>query len=442
MIELISEEKKDEIIDLDYQAKSKETISEITGVSTGTVFNVIKEHERDIGKANREAYRRLAKNADKSNVSFEQIHNGIKINSLLEKHGLGIDAVDNFFSILSKLQPVHNLPELLENAEQLMTINQTTGQSYDQTIQEYAEKSNELPLLTEQELIKKKNIKNLDIQYETRLKRNNLTEDDISRNNITKTNLAKYGVSAENSPQLAARVFHEIELLGYNPRKLVQFLKEADSLNDHAQTARSKKAKLEEDLVLFKEKTREELETLDLAKSFLSSYMGDIKKVTDIQEIGFETEDLLNIAKTIHKNGFTVDEFIKILDNFDDISSFIDSIITTKDSLKDDADSLSSKVNSLNQEKISLEEINKKLDSDVIDKFTKFKKEFSTFKITGPMREIYTNSGDTRAVITSSVIYLHDLQQWIEIYIRDSTIIFKIEDTKKILEKVLTRVAI
>ena len=443
MIELISEEKKEEIIDLDYQVKSKEEISEITGVSTGTVFNVVKEHERDIGKANREAYRRLAKNADKNNVSFEQIHKGIKINSLLEKYGLGSDDADKLFSRLSKLQTIHNPSELLENADKLMTINQTTGQSYDQTIQEYAEKSNEIPKLVELESIKKKNIKNLDIQYETSLKRNNLTQDAISGYIRTKTNLAKYGVSAENSPQLAAKVFHEIELLGYDPKKLVRILQESNSLNDYVQKARSETNNLEKNRDIIKENLRIEEESLDLAKSLMPEYMSDVKKVMDIQEMGFKIEDLLNVAKTLHKNGFTVDEFIKILDNFETINSFMDSIIGTKESLEELKGSLSLKVNSLNHEKTSLEEINKRLDSEAIEKYTKLKELFNDLKVTGPLREIYSNSGDPMKVMQYSIIFLNEFKHWIKVHIPNpNSIIDKIEETVKLLEKVMIRVAV
>ncbi len=443
MIELISEEKKEEIINLDYQVKSKEEISEIAGVSTGTVFNVVKEHERDIGKANREAYRRLAKNVDKNNVSFEQIHKGIKINFLLEKYGLGSDDADKLFSRLSKLQTIHNPSELLENADKLMTINQTTGQSYDQTIQEYAEKSNEVPKLTQLESIKKKNIKNLDIQYENSLKRNNLTAEAISRYLRTKTNLAKYGVSAEDSPEVAARVFNEIELLGYNPKKLVQILKEVDTLNDYAQKARTETNKLEEKRVITKENLRIEEESLDLAKSLMPEYMSDVKKIMDIQEMGFKTEDLLNVAKTIHKNGFTADEFIKILDNFETINSFMDSIIATKESLEELKESLSLKVNSLKHETTSLEEINKKLDSEAIEKYSKLQELLYALRITGPLREIYSNSGEPMKVIQCSVIFLNEFKHWIKVHIPNpNSINDKIEETVKLLEKVMIRIAV
>lgn len=443
MIELISEEKKEEIINLDYQVKSKEEISEITGVSTGTVFNVIKEHEKDIGKANREAIRLLAKNVNKHKIPFEKIHKGVKINAFLENNNLNSEDVEKIFSLISKLKKEKDLPELLKNADLLTTIKQTTGQSYDQTIQEYAEKSNELPKLTEQESIKKKNIKNLDIQYESNLKRNNLTEDFISGYIRTKTNLAKYGVSAEDSPEVAARVFNEVELLGYNPKKLVQILKEVDTLNDYAQKARSETNKLEEKRDITKENLRIEEGSLDFAKSLMPEYMSNVKKVMDIQEMGFKTEDLLNVAKTIHKNGFTADEFIKILDNFETINSFIDSIIVTKESLQEQTDLLSLKVNSLRQEKTSLEEINRRLDSEAIEKYTKLKELFYALKVTGPLREIYSNSGEPMKVIQCSVIFLNEFKHWIKVHIPNpNSINDKIEETVKLLEKVMIRIAV
>ena len=438
---MISKEIEEKIIDSDYQGKSKEINAKINGVSEGTVFNVVKEHERAIGKADREAYRRLAKNADKKNVSFEQIHKCIKINSFLEKNNLGFDDVEKLFPLFSKLQNEKNLPELLENADLLMTIKQTTGQSYDQTVKEHKKKIEELPKLTEQELAKKKIIKDLDVQYETNLKRNNLTADTISRHIRTKANLAKYGVSAEESPQLAARVFNEIELLGYNSRKIVQFLNEAETLNDYAQKARSETRKHEEKRDIAKKSLRGEEETLELAKSLTPEYFSDVKKVMDIQEMGFKTEDLLNVAKNIHKNGFTVDEFVKILDNFETIHSFIDSIIATKESLEEQEESLSLNVDSLEHEKTSLEEINKKLGIEFIEKSTKLKDLFNGLKVTGPLREIYSNSGNPLKVISINVIYLNNLKNWVKTHIPNSnSIVDKIEETIKLFDKVIPRV--
>ena len=101
---MISEEIKEKIIDLDYQGISKEKIAKMLKVSKGTVFNVIKEHEREIGKANREAIRRLANNASKNNISFEQIHKGVKINTFLEKNNLSFEEFENICSTGSKLK--------------------------------------------------------------------------------------------------------------------------------------------------------------------------------------------------------------------------------------------------------------------------------------------------------------------------------------------------
>jgi len=440
---LISKEKRDKIIDSDYQGKSKEEIARINDVAPSSVFNVTKEHEKDIGKADREAIRRLAKNVNKHKIPFEKIHKGVKINAFLENNNLNFEEIENIFSLISKLKKEKDLPELLENADMLMTIKQNTGQSYNQTVQEHQKKIDEIPKLTEQESIKKKSIKNLDIQYDTSLKRNNLTAEVISRYLRTKTNLAKYGVSTEDSPEVAARVFNEIELLGYNPKKLVQILKEADTLNDYVQKARSETNNLEEKRDITKENLRIEEESLDLAKSLMPEYMSNVKKVMDIQEMGFKTEDLLNVAKTIHKNGFTVDEFIKILDNFETINSFMDSIIGTKESLEELKESLSLKVNSLNHEKTSLEEINKRLDSEAIEKYTKLKDLFYALKVTGPLREIYSNSGDPMKVMQYSVIFLNEFKHWIKVHIPNpNSIIDKIEDTVKLLEKVMVRIAV
>ena len=222
----------------------------------------------------------------------------------------------------------------------------------------------------------------------------------------------------------------------------MQFLRENDTLNEFIQKTRSEKAKLEEDRDLVKNEANEAQETLELAQSLMSSDMKDIKKLDDIRHMGFEIDDLINIGKFIQKNGFTIPEFIKILETFEDVNSNIYSLIATKESIEEQKDSLSVQIDSLRQEKISLEEKNNVLDNDVILKVAKIKEDFTTFKVTGPLREVYSNSGDVMTVITSTVIYLKNLKRWFNVHITNPhSIVSKIDETIKLLEKVMTRVA-
>ncbi len=437
---MITPEKKDEIIDWDYQGKSKEDISDISKVSTGTVFNVIKEHEQEIGKGNRESIRRLAKFVDKKKIPFEQISNGVKIYSLLKKYK-NVDA-EKIFSLISKIDKEKNPQDLLENASHLMEINEKSGKSYLQTVKEHEQKTQDLARINKLRQIKSAEIEDLDNQYEIKLKRNDVTANDLSEYNQTKAELRKYGLSIEESPKKSASVLQEIGRLEHNPRKIVRILDEFETLNEHIQKTRSEKAKLEEDRDLVKNEANEAQETLELAQSLLSSDMKDIKKIDDIRLMGFEPEDLLNMGKFIQKNGFSIPEFIKILETFEDVHSTIDSLIATKESIEEQKDSLSVQIDSLRQEKVSLEEKNNVLDNDVIRKVAKIKEDFTTFKVTGPLREVYSNSGDVMTVITSTVIYLNNLKRWFNVHITNPhSIVSKIDETIKLLEKVMTRVA-
>lgn len=439
---MISKETREKIIDDDYAGKTKEDNARSNNVSPTTVLNVVKEYEREIGKGERTSYRRVAKYVDKHNLSYEQIHHGIKTNSILKKYNLDDENIDKLFSHFSKLQNVQNLPKLLENADLLTTIAEKTGKSYDKIVEEYQEKTEEIPKLVQLESSKRKNIETLEVQYQDILKRNNLNEEKISQYNHSKANLAKYGISIEDSPQLAARVFHESELLGYDPRKLVKILQEDDSLNDHTKKVRYEIQRLEEYLNRLKKQVKEEQEALTFAKSFLSSYMQDIKRVIDIQKMGYKTEDFVKVAKIIHKNGFTIDEFVKILDSFEDISSFIDSIVATKDSLEEQIDSLSSKAGSLKQEKESLEEIKKELETSVLPKIAKIKEERTLLYATAPLMAIYSNSGDPMKVIPINIAYQNTLKGWSKTHLPGSDqIVDTIEELVKLFDKAMTGVA-
>jgi len=428
---LITPEKKDEIIDGDYQGKSKEDISDISKVSTGTVFNVVKEHEQEIGKGNRESIRRLAKFVDKKKIPFEQISNGVKIYSLLKKYK-NVDA-EKIFSLISKIDKEKNPQDLLEHASHLMEIN---------TVKEHEQKSQDLARLTKLTSIKSAELKNLDSQYEAKLKRNDVTANDLSEYNQTKAELRKYGLSIEESPKKSALVLQEIGRLEHNPRKIVRILDESETLNEHIQKKMAIKNKVEEQLILVQDQLKEAKEALDSIQSSFRSFIDDIIKVEEIQNKGFETDDLIAVADAIQKNGFTVNEFLKILNNFEDITTFMDGLIATKDFLVEEKNSLSLTVDHLKQEKISLKGINEKLSNVVMAKITKINQDCSTLVATNPIRELYTNSGNPFAVVTITVTFLKKFKEWLEIHIPNpSSIIFKIEDTIKLLEKVMPKIA-
>lgn len=151
---------------------------------------------------------------------------------------------------------------------------------------------------------------------------------------------------------------------------------------------------------------------------------------------------MITVANVIKKNGFTVNEFIKILNNLDGITAFMDGLIATKESLVEEENSLSSNVTRLTQEQISLKEINEKLLNVVMTKITKINQDCSTLVATNPIREIYTNSGNTFAVVTVTVTFLKKFKEWLEIHVpNSSSIISKIEDIIKLLEKMMPKIA-
>lgn len=433
---MISNDTREKIIDADYAGKSKEDNGRINGVSPTTVLNVVKEHEHGIGKGNRECYRRVAKNANKHNLGWNEIHGGVKASILLNKHNLNPDKLDEFLSKFSNLQNISNLDGLMENADLLVSLNQETGKPYDEIVKEHKEKINEIPKLTQIESSKAKNIENLNEEYHDKLKRNNQSEEKISQYNQSKTDLAKYGVSIEKFPRLAARVFHEVELLGYNPRKLVKILREDDSVNDHTKRKKAEIQRLEKYLNGLKKQVKEETGTLEFAKSSLSEYMEDIKRVTDIKKLGYKVEDFVPLAKIIHKNCLTIDEFTKILEIFERVTLLIDSLIITKDSLEEDIDSISLKVASLKTEKKSLEGINLELETSVISKIEKIKEQRGTLKATAPFCAIFSNNGKPTEIIPIGASFLKAYIESIKASIPEcSDVVAKLEEAIKLLEK-------
>lgn len=433
---MISDKTREKIIDCDYSGKSKEDNARINGVSPTTALNVVKEHENEIGRGNRESYRRIAKNANKHNLGWKEIHNGVKTSDKLNQHNVTPDKLDEFLSKFSSLQNISNLDDLMKNADLLVSLNQDTGKPYDVIVQEHQEKIIEIPKLTQIESSKTKNIENLNVQYHENLKRNNLSEEKISQHIQEKTELVKYGVSIEKSPRLAARVFHEVELLGYNPRKLVKILQEDDSVNDHTKKLKSEIQRHEKYLIALKKQVKEEKELLQFTKSFLSEYMEDIKRITDMKKLGYKVEDFEPLAKIIHKNGLTIDEFAKILDIFDGITSLIDSIILTKESLEEDIESFSLKVASLKTEKKSLEEIDLELETNVISKIEKIKEQRGTLKATAPFYAIFSNNGNSTEIIPKGVPFLKSFINLIKTNISESSdIITALEKAVKLLEK-------
>ena len=108
----ISENIKQTVIRLWLEGKSRKDIALITGVSEGTVSNIIAEWKQKLGDGNAEALRELGINLKRTGIDAAQCAQGFRISMIMRKMGINGEAFKSFISkVYERCQRVGLTPD-------------------------------------------------------------------------------------------------------------------------------------------------------------------------------------------------------------------------------------------------------------------------------------------------------------------------------------------
>ncbi len=440
---MVTNETREKIIDCDYQGMNRESNAMANDVSTGTVSAVLKDYERGIKKGNRDDYRRLAKFISKNNLSLEDIHDKTKEYSFLRKEKETSDQYEKKHLILSRLKKSDEPLELLDMADNMLDLQEKTGESYPQIEEKYRKMAQSIPILEEQISETTDSRNQLDEQYEARLERNNLSEKQIQDFLNTDSELAQYGLSLKSPlAQEVPKIFQQIQDSGTNPNILIRKLEEANSLEEYNKIKTRENSALLTEIKNNENKLNDLHVQCDATESKHASLEHDINWANKIKETGFSPRDLAGVARTIKTNNSNIPEFETALKNLNDVNSLLSSLQNKKDSLENNVGSLEGVVAQLENKILELTKIKDRLENDIYKKFTNIIDHIQYLKTTNLMRKISTSDNISSSEIISYIALLRKLKSRLSSYLPNSySIISYIDNSIKELEKGLTHVA-
>src|SRR5215213_7591596 len=163
----ISENTKQSVIRLWVEGNSRKDIALISGVSEGTVSNIIAEWRQKLGDGDAEAIRELGINMKRLEIDADQCAEGLRISSSMKKLGVNVNQFKSFINEIYKYCQGFGLTaqDIASNLQALINLSKEVP--FSKIPDHIEEKKNEISRLDEQITKRHEDIKTLEETKET-----------------------------------------------------------------------------------------------------------------------------------------------------------------------------------------------------------------------------------------------------------------------------------
>lgn len=264
-------------IELYFKGHKRDVIARKTGVSTGTVSNVM-----NLLPGSLKELRTLSVELRKSGKSLHEALEGAKLCRQLKEMNVEPDQLSDFIRAVKKLSrnAGYQPKQVVQSAIVLSDLEEKSGKSYPEAIKEFEAKTEQTQKLERTKLKLGKEIEKKDKEREQKLRLNRTTEKEIRYVKELRQELRKQGISLTDAESLE-KYLRNMQETGGNPRKFVKFTRKHGSLKGRLTYLENQKQKktLELDRIK-KEKENVEAE-ISLLKISVSELRADKGKIIE-----------------------------------------------------------------------------------------------------------------------------------------------------------------
>ena len=326
----ISENRRSDVITHLLLGKSYAEIFTITGVSSSSVRNIVKELEVSFGKNDINLLLTFTKLLKKEQLTPVQALMGIRIHSILQSLNCSEEYVAEFLDKIVSACKSQNLSaeDLTKYSVMLFELSKSSDISLDKLENHYSS------------LIQKNNeIKNSIISYEKKQKESKEKLDDaishesttiqlLKDYSTTKKKLAEFSIDVGDLDSLVS-MLQESSRLDFDPHKVIEYIKKAESLetqlstlDENINTQTSKLAQKQNEL----SRIQSDIDELKLQKSQLTAQNDSLQ-----EQIIFSKDTTLSAINSIKESSVS-----SISDSVANASKSINSAsVTSENSLND-----------------------------------------------------------------------------------------------------------
>jgi len=292
---------KSKVIELWLLGHSRDFIASANNISTGGVYNIVKEWEDAIGRDVARGLREMAVLLKKEGISPAQCAIGLRIMKIFENQGVDAEAAEHFVSDMYQECNKHGITpsNIIAHIEDLVKFSN-----------EEKVRLPEIQSFIDRKIIQKKELEDSVVQLNNTVANLTVKESELEKNNDTiseqikragdemksyynsKQELENHGISMANDVSKFASTVKAIAKYGYDPQRVLdEFL----SIRYHQDKFRALKISCDE--------KQKELAGLDSQKSLLLKSIGLHSRKADVynelENAGFGVEQLKRLLDTI-----------------------------------------------------------------------------------------------------------------------------------------------
>lgn len=393
----ISKNRKSEVISHLILGKPYEEIFKITGVSTSSIRNIVRDLETSFGKDDVSLLINFAKSLKKHNLSVIEALNGIRIFSILKSLNCSEEYVAEFLnSVVSQCKSQNLSPDdLVEYSAKLFELSQLTDIPLEKLENHNSLLVEKIKTFDDSIIRLNKEEKEVKTRLDEALRHENTTTQLLNDYSAIKKRLGEFNIDIGDLDLLVS-MLKESSRLDFDPHKVIQYIKkefsfetridslqkDVDDLNNTVQQKQNELTRIQRDI-----------DELKLQKEQL------VKQNDSLQEqIKFSKETTLSALDEIKNSS--------ILSITESTKSAKDSIVSSNETTQKEMKSITSTA------KNNFEEITTDFES-LLSKVSEASTELGKMQALMPLYQMITQfKGDTISVYISLLSMFDSLLIW------------------------------
>lgn len=280
----ISPQTEERIIELWFKGPSREAISRKTGVSTGTVSNIVGRLPECLKQL-----RTLSVELRKSGISLLEALERTRHLSELKKLDVEPAELEKSIEVINNMcrKERYKPGEVVQHGIRLAELEAQSGKSYLQTIEEFQTKTEAVEELNREISRLQKEKENRELELEQELKQSKVTRKEIEYIKELRGRLRKAGVDLKDVESLQ-KFLENMQELGGNPKNFLKFTRKHGSLKGRLTSLQKQILKRTEEL----DEIKRRRESLATKVQYLQATQASLNK-----EIGRREERIATLER-------------------------------------------------------------------------------------------------------------------------------------------------
>ena len=345
----ISSQTNKRIIELYFKGYTRDVIARRTGVSTGTVSNVI-----NLLPGSLKQLRTLSVEVRKSGKSLHEAVECAKLCRQLKEVNVELTQLKGYVKATRRFSRKAGYePKQVVQAEmRLYNLEDESGKSFQEAIEEFETKTIQTKNLEEKKGVLEEGIRKIAKERKQKLRLSRITEKEIKYVKELRRKLRRQGISLADAENLN-KYLKNMQETGGNPRKFVKFTRKHGSLKGRLTYLENQKQKKKLELDRIKEEIQNVEAKIGLLKISVSELRTEESKTTERLET-FKTQ-VKEQKKELEVTVAALAEMLRVKANVEDMNKAINMRVQKLHNLEGALSATETEIQQLERKKQDLE---------------------------------------------------------------------------------------